>query len=63
MSRRYTIRPAASDYWDDVPMLPTLTVYEPDDRPRPTVLVDHHGNDLVAIEEREPIGFVRFRER
>lgn len=61
--RRYTVRPRSHDWWDDEPMLPHLTVYEPDDRPRPTGLLDHHGNELMAVDEREPIGFMRFRDR
>lgn len=37
------------------------TVYEPDSNPRPTGLLDINGNKLFAVNEMEPIGFVRFR--
>jgi hypothetical protein len=36
-----------------------VTVYEPDDTPRYTGLLDAQGNDLYAVEERNPIGFRR----
>ena len=36
-----------------------VTVYEPDDTPRYTGLLDAQGNDLYAVEQRNPIGFRR----
>lgn len=61
--RRYVARPTSREWWDDEPMLPHLTVYEPDDRPRETGLLDQHGNELVSVPERRPIGFVWLKER
>ncbi len=40
-----------------------LTVFEPDDEPRPTGLLDAHGNEYFSIRERHPIGFVTLREK
>lgn len=34
-----------------------ITVYEPDHEPRYTGLLDSNGNELVAVEEKRPIGF------
>lgn len=67
MRRRYISRPARS-WWDvneDIrddarSFLPHLAVYEPDDAPRSTGLLDQHGNELMWVAVREPIGFVRF---
>lgn len=55
--KRYTTRSSDFPWWSP-PFLPHLTVFEPEPEPRPTGLVDHHGNEIVAIEERDPIGFV-----
>ncbi len=53
------IRPRAE--WDeDRPFLPALTVFEPGHYPRETGLLDKDGNDLVAFDHMEPIGYVRF---
>lgn len=43
-------------------MLPNLTVYEQDDGPIDTGLVDHHGHTIMAVLDRESIGFVELRE-
>lgn len=61
--RRYVVRRAEYDPAGWSPLLPHLVVYEPDDAPRSIGLFDHHGNELMAVDEREPIGFVRLRER
>jgi hypothetical protein len=34
------------------------TVFEPDDSPMDTGLLDSHGNPLYAVYSRQPIGFV-----
>lgn len=63
MRRRYAVRQARACWWDEEPFRPNLTVYEPDDRPQPVGLVDHLGNEIVAVLDRDPIGFVWPRER
>ncbi len=56
-------------WWDDLYQLdrnPTgldrLQVIELDTEPRPTGLLDPHGNPLFRVEEKQPIGFVPLRE-
>lgn len=64
MRRRYVtraVRPRAYEY-EDAPLLPNLTVYEQDDGPIDTGLVDHHGHTIMAVLDRESIGFVELRE-
>lgn len=63
--RRYILQRArhrSCDWQDDYVHRPDLTVYEPIREPRDTGLVDRHGMSILSIEEREPIGFVRFAE-
>ena len=60
MARKYvTCRPVRASWDPDDWECPEVvrTVYEPDPEPRPTGLFDHHGNELFACDEREPIGF------
>lgn len=38
------------------------TVYEREPIPEPTGLLDKHGNELYAIEDARPIGYVWVRE-
>lgn len=45
------------EWWDKGPLLPCLTVFEEDDTPRDTGLVDHLGRSIHAFNERGPIGF------
>lgn len=65
MTRRYIVRPRGDDWWEDRPMSPgaSITVYEPEHKPRKTGLFDHLGNDLYAVDDAEPIGFVTHRTR
>jgi hypothetical protein len=55
---RYVSRPRAwqDDYggWQD---RPTATVYEPDDAPQETGLLDALGNPLFRVVDRAPLGF------
>ena len=55
-SQRTRPKPRA-EWWEDEPFLPSLSVYEPDESAHDTGLVDHRGNTLYAITERDPIGF------
>lgn len=67
MMRRYVTmrrpRLAAMDNDPDAEDYLSRTVYEPDDAPQPTGLLDAQGNELYAINEMDPIGFIRFRDR
>lgn len=61
MSVRYvTKRPRAGyeaeygEFWDDAH---GVTVFEADDGPQETGLLDAHGNPLYRLVERRPIGF------
>ena len=56
MSR--TNKPITNDIWyEDTPFLPALNVYESDDTPRDTGLVDVRGCSIYSYQDREPIGF------
>jgi len=51
-------------FWDYAwPTTKTVTTLEPDDAPRFSGLLDASGNGLMVQNAREPIGFVRLRER
>lgn len=66
MTRRYVAMKPRQEWFDDLPdapLLPQLTVYEPDGDCRPTGLVDHHGIPIIAVDEREPVGFIRAKTR
>ncbi len=61
--RKYKIVPAKSkitmdeDWWDRGPLLPSLTVYEDDETPRDTGLVDQRGCSIYSFTEKAPMGF------
>lgn len=57
--RKYKVitRIKSKDMWEDDPLLPSLTVYDSDDTPIDTGLVDHRGGAIYSYEERQPIGF------
>lgn len=57
--RKYKViaRIKSKDMYDDDPLLPSLTVYDSDDSPIDTGLVDHGGNPIYSYTERQPIGF------
>ena len=59
MKYRYVaIRPKA--HWaDDAPLIPSLTVYEPEDKPEETGLLDANGVKLYRVRERIKMGFVK----
>lgn len=62
--RRQLPRHRSGEYWDDELLnLPNLTVFEPAPEPEKTGLFDSQGNELVAVDERDPIGFLRLKER
>ena len=67
MLRRYRVQPRAwidiGECFVDKPRIVDISVFEPDKSPQKTGLVDRRGNELFAIEERAPIGFVRFLRR
>lgn len=64
MARRYVsgIRIRSDfDEWDaDASQSLARTVHEEERQPIRTGLLDHHGNDIYAMDEADPIGFVRF---
>jgi hypothetical protein len=59
--RRYVTRPTA-EWFDDAKGSDHLarTVHEADRSPRDTGLVDPAGSKVFAIDQSDPIGFVRF---
>lgn len=63
MTRKYIAKPSTG-YWHYDLEQEVLeegrarTIFE-DDEPRPSGLLDRHGNELVS--ERPPIGFVHFK--
>lgn len=65
MTRRYIVRPrgwldpSISDNGMDAPApSPTVTVWERERGPQRTGLLDQFGNDLFAVDDMEPVGFV-----
>lgn len=65
MARRYVTRPVlvAYDDWDAVAVdFLARTVHEQDRSPRPTGLLDAHGDEIFAVDEAEPIGFIRHKD-
>lgn len=60
MTRKYVAipkKPPRADWCDDYSLVPDLTVYEPDDTPEDTGLVDKRGTPIMAYTERRKIGF------
>jgi hypothetical protein len=55
--RRCDVRNWSSDDVDGWQERPTITVFEADDRPAETGLVDIDGTPLVRLRRRIPIGF------
>ena len=48
------------DAWNDgQPLVKTLVVHETENVPVFSGLLDAHGNRLMAVDRRDPIGFVR----
>ncbi len=63
--RRYFSRPHgwldpafADNSLEPAGSLPNITIFDRDHTPRKTGLLDHLGNDLFAVDDAEPIGFV-----
>lgn len=46
------------DYWGP-PLLENITVFEHEQRPVFTGLLDKQGYELVAVEKKRPIGFIK----
>jgi hypothetical protein len=63
--RRYVVRPRADSEADETWLnygpgdRETIDVFERERAPRDTGLLDARGERLVAIEDANPIGFVR----
>jgi hypothetical protein len=62
MGKRYVVRSQDREYWDDGQFMegggtPDLTVFENEDTPIATGLLDVDGNELFRVEDRQPIGF------
>jgi hypothetical protein len=57
--RRYVIR---AEWWEDAKGSDHLarTVHEAERSPRDTGLVDASGSKIFAMDDRDPIGFVRW---
>ena len=49
--------PKANEYWEDRPFLPGLAVYETEETPVFTGLLDHMENPIYSIPDKHPIGF------
>lgn len=64
MPRRYVVRAVRRAVEDDWAWTETImperdiSVYETDRAPQPTGLLDSRGNDLLAVNEPNPIGFL-----
>ncbi len=64
-----TLSPAHHAWWDDLQHFNSLSsgidrvqVFETSDEPRPTGLLDLHGNELFRVTKRRPIGFRTLKE-
>lgn len=56
---RYIARPKSAvvtSEWGE-PAWTADLVFQTDDEPQRTGLIDQHGNDLYRISDRQPIGF------
>lgn len=63
MKRYVTLhKPKLADMWSEPDAEDYLarTVYEPEPQSVRTGLLDASGTDIYSIEERDPIGFVRW---
>lgn len=66
MARRYIVQPRTwfpDGEWNHtyICSADSISVIERETAPQPTGLLDAQGNRLFAVDERDPIGFVRFR--
>ena len=57
---KYTVRPRT--YWDseleeEIVSPVTMTIHEDDETCEETGLLDRHGNPLMRIQEKAPLGF------
>ena len=52
-------RPKANDWYYDEPVVKADTVYEREDQPEATGLVDYSGTPIYRVNERAPMGFCR----
>lgn len=51
--------PPKSHWSDDAPLIRDITVYEAEDKPHDTGLLDASGTKLYRVEERIKMGFVK----
>lgn len=52
-------RPKSWDGWEDQPpIVQATTIYEADDKPEETGLVDANGTPLYRVKERAKLGYV-----
>lgn len=49
-------------WWEKGAMVERLTVFEPDDAPYDTGLLDASGHKIMGFDYIDEIGFVRFRK-
>jgi hypothetical protein len=64
--RRYQAKrrsPKACDYDYAPEFISTTTVIEPEPSSVCTGLLDKHGNDIYAVDQMGPIGFIELSER
>lgn len=52
-----TYRPR-SEYYDESLVVPTMTIHEQETGWRKTGLLDQYGVELMACDEKQPIGFL-----
>lgn len=60
MTRYVAIRPRSQwDIWDrPAPVQTTMTVYETDNEPEKTGLLDANGTPLYRVQDRQKVGYL-----
>lgn len=62
--RRYLTCPAKAEWYDArATDFVARQVHDRDPSPRRTGLLDAHGNPLFLVDQMDPIGFQRLKER
>lgn len=63
MTRRYVTLWSPVGEWTSEPQgSATMEVFEQDRSPRQTGLLDKHGHEIFAVDDRQPVGFLRLDE-
>ena len=66
MRRYVTRKPRAQWCEEDIEIWPheqvSVTVFEDERSPAPTGILDKRGNELMAVEDPNPCGFVAFNK-